>query len=103
MAGEVSSIEHLGDLFVDERLSLGVFVDVGFQQDAGSVQLTNSRAGAAPEEMSLRKEMSLRRYSRSCSVSSTKYFFLIAELSSERDQPQDKPPDKNAKSSLTKD
>jgi hypothetical protein len=55
----------------------------------------NFRAGAMPEEMSL------CRYSRSSSVSSTTYFFLIERLSSETDQPQDKPLDRKIKSALT--
>jgi hypothetical protein len=38
-------LEHPGDLSVAERLDLGVFAYVCFEQDAGSVQLT--RWGAA--------------------------------------------------------
>src|SRR3712207_9349837 len=34
--GGRGGLEHLGDLSVAERLSLGVFADVGFEQDAGS-------------------------------------------------------------------
>jgi hypothetical protein len=46
------SAEHPGDLSVAERLCLGVFAcdDVGFEQDAGSVQLTR-RGGAKRDEL----------------------------------------------------
>src|SRR3712207_2746067 len=68
--GGRGGLEHLGDLSVAEHLSLGVFAyEVGFEQDAGSIQLTR---GGVPAEMSL------WRYARSCSVSSTRYFFFIA-------------------------
>jgi hypothetical protein len=46
------SAEHPGDLSVAERLCLGVFAcdDVGFEQDAGSVQLTR-RGGAKRDDL----------------------------------------------------
>src|SRR3712207_2943852 len=53
--GGRGGLEHLGDLSVAERLSLGVFADVGFEQDAGSVQLTRGGATSRDEFVEVRQ------------------------------------------------
>ena len=55
------------------------------------------RSGALPEEMSLCK------HSRSCSLSSRRYFFFHSGTPPKTNQPQDKLLDTNIKSSLTED
>src|SRR3712207_8910456 len=70
--GGRGGLEHLGDLSVAERLSLGVFADVGFEQDAGSVQLTRGGATSRDEFVEVRQLL--------LGQSSTRYSFFIAAL-----------------------
>jgi hypothetical protein len=88
-------IQHLGDLSVAERLSLGVIAyDVGFEQDAGSVQLT--RWGAARRDELVQVHSLLF-------AELDEVFLFHSSSPPETDQPQDKLLHRNVKSSLTED
>jgi hypothetical protein len=87
------SLEHLGDLSIAERLSLGVIAYVvGFEQDAGSVQLTCWGAARRDEFVQVLPLF----------LGQLDEVFLFHRGSPpETDQPQDKPLYRNVKSSLT--
>jgi hypothetical protein len=89
------SAEHPGDLSVAERLWLGVFAYVvGFEQDAGSVQLTR-RGGARRDELVQVLSLLLAQLNE--------VFLFHSGSPPKTDQPQDTPLDTNIKSSLTED
>jgi hypothetical protein len=88
-------LKHLGDLSVAERLSLGVIAyDVGFEQDAGSVQLT--RWGAARRD-------ELVQVNSLLFAELDEVFLFHSSSPPKTDRSQDKPLDTNVKSSLTED
>src|SRR5215211_8158411 len=87
-------LQHPGDLSVAERLCLGVFVNVGFEQDAGSVQLTR-RGTARRDEFVQVLSLLLGQLDD--------VFLFHSSSPPKTDQPQDKPLDTNVKSSLTED
>src|SRR3712207_4843721 len=87
-------LEHPGDLSVDECLCLGVLAYVGFEQDAGSVQLTRWGSASRDEFVQVLPLF----------LGQLDDVFLSHSGSPlKTDQPQDKPLDTNVKSSLTED